>query len=72
MTTLSKSRIDCFYFVILPLIKNMTADKALKEIKDGGGVAAENILDETKEQILRDALAKTAGTETPPQSAKSA
>ena len=54
------------------LIKNMTADKVLKEIKDAGGVVLKTSLDETKEQTLRDALAKTAATETPPQSAKSA
>ena len=42
------------------LIKNMTADKVLKEIKDAGGVVLKTSLDETKEQILRDALAKAA------------
>jgi uncharacterized membrane protein len=52
------------------LIKNMTADKVLKEIKDSGGVVLKTSLDETKEQVLRDALAKAATTETPPQSAK--
>jgi uncharacterized membrane protein len=54
------------------LIKNMTADKVLKEIRDAGGVVLKTSLDETKEQILRDALAKAAATETPPPSAKSA
>ena len=52
------------------LIKNMTADKVLKEIKDAGGVVLKTSLDETKEQILRDALAKAAAM--PPPSAKSA
>ncbi|WP_445219634.1 DUF1269 domain-containing protein [Bradyrhizobium sp. Pa8] len=42
------------------LIKNMTADKVLKEIKDAGGIVLKTSLDETKEQILRDALAKAA------------
>jgi hypothetical protein len=32
---------------------------------------AETSLDETKEQILRDALAKATAAETPPQTAKS-
>jgi uncharacterized membrane protein len=42
------------------LIKNMTADKVLKEIKDAGGVVLKTSLDETKEKVLRDALASTA------------
>ncbi len=39
------------------LIKHMTADKVLKEIKDTGGVVLKTSLDETKEKVLRDALA---------------
>ena len=35
------------------LIKNMTADKVLKEIKDAGGVVLKTSLDETKEQSRR-------------------
>ena len=54
------------------LIKNMTADKVLKEIRDAGGVVLKTSLDETKEQILRDALAKAAVTETPPPAAATA
>jgi uncharacterized membrane protein len=50
----------------------MTADKVLKEIKDAGGVVLKTSLDETKEQVLRDALSKTVPPEAPPQSAKSA
>lgn len=42
------------------LIKNMTADKVLKEIKDAGGVVLKTSLDETKEKMLRDALASAA------------
>lgn len=42
------------------LIKNMTADKVLNEIKDAGGVVLKTSLDETKEKILRDALASAA------------
>ncbi|WP_454624179.1 DUF1269 domain-containing protein [Bradyrhizobium cenepequi] len=42
------------------LIKHMTADKVLKEIKDAGGVVLKTSLDETKEKALRDALANTA------------
>jgi len=43
------------------LIKNMTADKVLNEIKDAGGTVLKTSLDETKEKILRDALVKSAG-----------
>ena len=42
------------------LIKNMTADKVLKEIKDAGGIVLKTSLDETKEKALRDALASAA------------
>ncbi|MGJ4946540.1 DUF1269 domain-containing protein [Bradyrhizobium sp. HKCCYLS1011] len=42
------------------LIKNMTADKVLKEIKDAGGVVLKTSLDETTEKALRDALASVA------------
>ncbi|WP_458757146.1 DUF1269 domain-containing protein [Afipia sp. TerB] len=42
------------------LIKNMTADKVLKQIQDAGGVVLKTSLDETKEKVLRDALAKAA------------
>ena len=51
------------------LIKNMTADKVLKEIEGAGGVVLKTSLDETKEQVLRDALAKAAAIETPPAAA---
>jgi uncharacterized membrane protein len=46
--------------VLFVLIKHMTADKVLNEIKDAGGVVLKTSLDEKKEQILRDALAKAA------------
>ena len=49
------------------LIKNMTADKVLKEIQDAGGTVLKTSLDESKEQVLRDALAKAAPAEAPPQ-----
>jgi uncharacterized membrane protein len=42
------------------LIRSMTADKVLKEIKDAGGVVLKTSLDETKEKLLRDALASAA------------
>jgi uncharacterized membrane protein len=42
------------------LVKNMTADKVIKEIKDAGGVVLKTSLDETKEKTLRDALASSA------------
>ena len=41
----------------------MTPDKVLREIKDAGGTVLKTSLDDTKEQQLRDALAK-ASTET--------
>jgi len=46
--------------VLFVLIKHMTADKVLNEIKDAGGVVLKTSLDEQKEQILRDTLAKAA------------
>ncbi|WP_375309745.1 DUF1269 domain-containing protein [Bradyrhizobium sp. A5] len=46
--------------VLFVLVKNMTADKVLKEIKDARGVVLKTSLDETKEKILRDALAGVA------------
>ncbi|MEH2481840.1 putative membrane protein [Nitrobacteraceae bacterium AZCC 2146] len=42
------------------LIKAMTADKVVKEIKDAGGIVLKTSLDETKEKALRDALANAA------------
>jgi uncharacterized membrane protein len=42
------------------LIQEMTADKVLKEISAFGGVVLKTSLDETKEQVLRDALQKAA------------
>jgi uncharacterized membrane protein len=40
------------------LIKKMTADKVLNEIKDAGGIVLKTSMDETKEKVLRDALSK--------------
>jgi uncharacterized membrane protein len=42
------------------LVKNMTPDKVLREIQDAGGTVLKTSLDDTKEQQLRDALAKTS------------
>jgi len=42
------------------LIMHMTANKVLNEIKDAGGVVLKTSLDETKEKVLRDALASAA------------
>jgi uncharacterized membrane protein len=39
------------------LVRQMTADKVLASIKEFGGVVLKTSLDETKEQVLRDALA---------------
>lgn len=44
------------------LVKDMTADKVLKEISGYGGVVLKTSLDETKEQVLRDALQKAAAS----------
>ncbi|MCO5063894.1 MAG: DUF1269 domain-containing protein [Rhizobiaceae bacterium] len=38
------------------LVQEMTADKVLKQIEGFGGVVLKTSLDETKEQVLRDAL----------------
>jgi uncharacterized membrane protein len=46
--------------VLFVLIKSMTADKVLNEIKSAGGVVLKTSLDETKEKMLRDALATAA------------
>ena len=43
--------------VLFLLIKTMTADKVLNEIKDAGGTVLKTSLDEKKEQYLRDTLA---------------
>ena len=42
------------------LIKSMTADKVLREIQDAGGTVLKTSLDDTKERLLRDALAKAS------------
>jgi uncharacterized membrane protein len=43
---------------LFALAEEMTADKVLKEIEGFGGVVLKTSLDETKEQALRDALAR--------------
>src|SRR3954469_25055400 len=40
------------------LVQEMTADKVLKGIQDSGGTVLKTSLDDSKEKILRDALAK--------------
>jgi uncharacterized membrane protein len=52
------------------LIQEMTADKVLKEIQDAGGVVLKTSLDDSKEKLLRDALAKATAAESaaPPAS----
>ena len=47
------------------LIQNMTADKVLKEIQDAGGTVLKTSLDDSKETLLRDALAKAAAEPAP-------
>lgn len=48
--------------VLFVLIQSMTADKVLREIQDAGGVVLKTSLDDSKEQVLRDALAKASAT----------
>lgn len=48
------------------LIKDMTADKVLREIQDAGGTVLKTSLDDAKEKLLRDALAKASLTAEPP------
>jgi uncharacterized membrane protein len=42
------------------LIEEMTADKVLKQVQGFGGVVLRTSLDETKEQVLRDALQRAS------------
>jgi uncharacterized membrane protein len=44
--------------VLFVLVQSMTADKVLKDISHYGGIVLKTSLDETKEQVLRDALQK--------------
>jgi uncharacterized membrane protein len=45
------------------LAQEYTADKVLKEIQDAGGVVLKTSLDDSKEKVLRDALAKASAAE---------
>jgi uncharacterized membrane protein len=58
-------KIDVGSAALSLLIKNMTADKVLREIKDSGGTVLQTSLDDTKEQKLRDVLAKVAAAPAP-------
>jgi uncharacterized membrane protein len=62
-------KIDAGSAALFLLIKNMTADKVLREIKDSGGTVLQTSLDDTKEQKLRDILAKAATSAPPTTSA---
>jgi len=44
------------------LIKEMSADKVLEQIKDYGGVVLKSSLTDAREQALRDALASAAAS----------
>lgn len=48
------------------LIRHMTAEKVLREIQDAGGTVLQTSLDDAKEQMLRDALAKASVAAPPP------
>jgi uncharacterized membrane protein len=54
------------------LIQEMTADKVLREIQDAGGTVLKTSLDDTKENLLREALAKATTTQPAPSSASPA
>ena len=54
------------------LIQNMTADKVLKEIQGAGGTVLKTSLDDTKEQLLRDALVKVAADQPAPDASATA
>jgi uncharacterized membrane protein len=71
MKELSAS-LNCGDAALLVLIQNMTADKVLKVIQGAGGTLLKTSLDDTKEQLLRDALAKAAAEQTPPAAPASA
>jgi uncharacterized membrane protein len=45
----------------------MTPDKVLREIQDAGGTVLKTSLDDSKEQKLRDALAKAGAEQSAPQ-----
>jgi uncharacterized membrane protein len=47
------------------LIRHMTADKVLREIQDAGGTVLKTSLDDAKEKLLRDTLAKADEGEQP-------
>src|SRR2546430_16434949 len=49
------------------LVKNMTPDKVLREIQDAGGPVPKTSLDDSKEQKLRDALAKASTEQAAPK-----
>jgi uncharacterized membrane protein len=53
------------------LVQEMTADKVLKEIQDAGGTVLKTSLDDSKEKLLRDALAKATVTDPAPPAASS-
>lgn len=42
------------------LVQDMTADKVIKEIEGYGGTVLKTSLDESKEQVLRDALSRAS------------
>jgi uncharacterized membrane protein len=50
------------------LVQEMTADKVLKGIQDAGGTVLKTSLDDSKEKVLREALAKATATASEPAS----
>lgn len=58
-------KIEAGSAALFVLVKSMTADKVLREIKDAGGTVLQTSLDDTKEQQLRDALARASAAPPP-------
>ena len=54
------------------LIQEMTADKVLREIQEAGGTVLKTSLDDSKETLLREALAKATAAQPAPPSANPA
>jgi uncharacterized membrane protein len=58
-------KIEAGSAALFVLVKSMTADKVLREIKDAGGTVLQTSLDDAKEQQLRDALARASAAPPP-------
>jgi len=59
------AKLEPGHAALFVLIQNMTADKVLREIQDAGGTVLKTSLDDSKEKLLREALAKAAAEPAP-------